>query len=310
MKIALLIPVYNEEESLPLFYDTLQKFSFPQKENVELHYLFVNDGSQDKTFSLLKKIAQENPLVHVISFSRNFGKEAAITAGLTAAQNYDAVIIMDVDLQDPPSLIPTFIQKWQEGFEMVYAVRTTRASDPWLKRITANYFYKFYNLLADRPMPPHAGDCRLLSRVVVKSLLQLPERERFMKGLFNWVGFKSTSVPSIRQPRQAGNTKWNYWQLWKFSLQGITAGSTLLLRLWTYVGIIIAIIAVLFACWVALKKIIYGNPVNGYASIMVTILFCSGIQLISLGIIGEYLSRIFMEAKQRPLYLIEEKINL
>ncbi len=309
MNITLLIPVYNEEKMLPLLWQETKKITGGLP-HVNFHWLFVNDGSTDHSLGWLKQLAQQQPCVQLISLSRNFGKEAAVTAGLaTAHSNADAVIIMDADLQDPPFLISEFLNKFQQGFDVVYGVRENRKTDSWLKRTTADLFYKGYNLLSDRAMPAHAGDCRLLSRRAVSALLSLPERERFMKGLFNWIGFKSVAVPFVRQPRPAGHSKWNYWQLWNFALQGITAGSTVLLRLWAYIGFLISLGAVLFAAWVALKKLIYGNPVSGYASLMVAILFCSGIQLISLGIIGEYLSRIFIEAKQRPLYLIDEKIN-
>ena len=258
----------------------------------------------------LKTLAAQHSNVQVVSLSRNFGKEVAVTAGLAELPDTtDGVIIMDVDLQDPVCLITQFIEKFKDGIEMVYGVRNNRQSDGWLKRTTAELFYKTYNWLSSSPMPPNAGDCRLLSRRVVQALRQLPERERFMKGLFNWVGFKSTSVEFTRQKRSAGITKWNYWKLWNFALQGLTAGSTGLLRMWGYLGMFISAIAVCYALWVAFKKICYGNPVSGYPSLMVALLFFSGIQLISLGIIGEYLSRIFMETKQRPLYFIDEKIN-
>lgn len=308
MDITLIIPCYNEEAMLPLFWEQTKQVTDACKD-VHFTWLFVNDGSTDASLAWLKNLAQQNLDVRVVSLSRNFGKEAALTAGLAHLPPTDGVIVMDADLQDPPSLIPEFIKKFQEGYEVVYGVRTSRKTDSWLKRTTAQLFYKGYNCLSDRPMPPHAGDCRLLSRRVVDALLLLPERERFMKGLFNWVGFKSVSVPFERQKRAAGTTKWNYWKLWNFALQGITAGSTVLLRLWAYIGMCISLVAVLFAGWVAFKKIMWGNPVSGYASLMVAVLFCSGVQLISLGIIGEYLSRIFMEVKQRPLYLVDEKIN-
>lgn len=309
MNITLLVPVYNEEKALPLFWQETQKIT-QQCAGVHFSWMFINDGSNDGTLAWLKQLAQQDSQVQIVSLSRNFGKEAAVTAGLALANpQAEGVIIMDADLQDPPTLIPVFIEKLREGFDVVYGVRKDRQTDSWFKRFTANLFYKGYNLLSDRNMPAQAGDCRLLSRKAVAALLTLPERERFMKGLFDWIGFKSIAVPFTRQPRIAGKTKWNYWQLWNFALQGITAGSTRLLRLWTYLGIGISLAAILFAGWVALKKIIYGNPVSGYASLMVAILFCSGIQLISLGILGEYIGRVFVETKQRPLYLIDEKIN-
>ncbi|MDY3910628.1 MAG: glycosyltransferase family 2 protein [Elusimicrobiaceae bacterium] len=308
MKIALIVPAYNEEEALPVFWQAVEPVL--QKENgFRFEYIFVNDGSTDGTLPYLKDLSARNKYVKVISLSRNFGKEAALTAGLNEAVQADAAIVMDADLQDPPELIPAFLEKFKEGYDVVYGTRQNRQTDSWLKRISANAFYKFYNFIATRPMPENAGDCRLISQRVVQALLQLPERERFMKGLFNWVGFKSVSIPFVRQARQAGKTKWNYWRLWNFALEGITASTTIPLRLWTYFGFSVSLFAFLYALWVAAKKIIFGNPVSGYSSLMVAILFFSGVQLISLGVIGEYLGRTFMEVKQRPLYIIDEKIN-
>ncbi|OUO57496.1 glycosyltransferase family 2 protein [Candidatus Avelusimicrobium gallicola] len=308
MKTALLVPVYNEQEVLPLFRQKVQEVAaqLPQE---KFEYIFVNDGSLDGTAELLKEWARQDPAVKVISFSRNFGKEAALTAGLSQAAEADAVIILDADLQDPPELIIPFLQKYKEGFDVVYGQRCDRSQDSFLKRFTAGCFYKCYNAISTRPLPANAGDCRLLSRRAVRAVLALPERERFMKGLFNWVGFPTAAVPFKRQARPAGQTKWNYWRLWNFALEGLTASSTVPLRLWTYFGFAVSGFAFLYALWVAFQKIVYGNPVSGYASLMVAILFFSGVQLISLGVIGEYLGRIFIEVKQRPLYIIDEKIN-
>ena len=308
MKTALLVPVYNEQEVLPLFWDAVQQVlkQLPQE---SFEYVFVNDGSSDGTAELLKAWARQNPAVKVISLSRNFGKEAALTAGLVQAAKADAVIILDADLQDPPELIIPFLQKYKEGFDVVYGQRCDRSQDSFLKRFTAGCFYKCYNAISTRPLPANAGDCRLLSRRAAQAVLALPERERFMKGLFNWVGFPTAAIPFKRQARKAGQTKWNYWRLWNFALEGLTASSTVPLRLWTYFGFSVSGFAFLYALWITFQKIAYGNPVSGYASLMVAILFFSGVQLISLGIIGEYLGRIFIEAKQRPLYIIDEKIN-
>ena len=308
MKIALLIPVYNEADVLPVLWQQLEK-ALPQEKEITFEYVFVNDGSTDETLSALRALAANHMQVKVVSLSRNFGKEAALTAGLHETCRADATVVLDADLQDPPELIPAFIEKSRQGFDVVYGRRISRKTDSFLKRVTAQGFYACYNRLATRPIPPDAGDFRLMSRRVVQAVLQLPERERFMKGLFNWVGFKTTSVPFERPQRAAGTTKWNYWKLWNFALEGLTASSTLPLRLWTYFGFAVSGFAFLYALWVAAKKIIYGNPVSGYASLMVAILFFSGVQLISLGVIGEYLGRIFKEVKQRPLYLVDEKIN-
>lgn len=308
MKIALLVPMYNEEDSLPLFWEETQTV-LQTLPDAQFEYVFVNDGSTDGTLAQLKELAAKNPNVKVISLARNFGKEAALTAGLLEAAKADAVIVLDADLQDPPSLIPAFVEKFKQGFDVVYGRRESRRKDSFLKRFTARGFYKFHNAIADRPLPEDAGDCRLLSRRAAQAVLQLPERERFMKGLFNWVGFKTAAVPFAREARRAGETKWNYWRLWNFALEGLTASSTLPLRLWTYFGFAVSAFAFLYALWVAVQKIVYGNPVSGYASLMVAILFFSGVQLISLGVIGEYLGRVFMEVKQRPLYVVDEKIN-
>lgn len=308
MKIALLIPVYNEAAVLPILWQRLEEV-LPHTSGTVFEYVFVNDGSTDETLAALRKLAAEHPQAKVVSLSRNFGKEAALTAGLQETAGADATVVLDADLQDPPELIPAFIEKFRQGFDVVYGRRVSRGTDSFLKRVTARGFYICYNRLATRPIPADAGDFRLMSRRVVQAVLQLPERERFMKGLFNWVGFKTASVPFERPPRAAGKTKWNYWKLWNFALEGLTASSTLPLRLWTYFGFAVSGFAFLYALWVAAQKIIYGNPVSGYASLMVAILFFSGVQLISLGVIGEYLGRIFKEVKQRPLYLVEEKIN-
>ena len=306
-EVALLVPLYNEQEVLPLFLQRTDNVLAKMK--IPYEYIFVSDGSTDGSVAWLKAQAQRRPEIKVISLSRNFGKEAALTAGLVHTQA-PAVVCIDADLQDPPELIAEFYQKFQEGYDNVYGQRIDRKADSWLKRITAQNFYKIYNCFASPKMPYDAGDFRLLSRRAVTALTQLPERERFMKGLFAWIGFKSTAVPYRRQPRPAGNTKWTYWKLWNFALNGLTASTTLPLKLCTYLGALVSVLSFLFAAWTAYKKIVFGNPVSGYTSLMVAILFFSGVQLITLGVLGEYVSRIFIEVKQRPAYLIDEKINL
>jgi len=307
MELSAVIPVFNEAAALP----GLRTRLLPALQRCTSQYelIFVNDGSGDDTLPLLKTWAEQDKQIKVISLSRNFGKEAALTAGLTAAQG-QAVVVLDADLQDPPELIPQLWEKFREGYDNVYGVRKDRTADSFFKRVTAGTFYKLYNRLADTPIPYNAGDFRLLSRRAVEAVLALPERERFTKGLFTWVGFKSTAVPFTREKRTAGKTKWNYWKLWNFALGGLTASTTLPLKLWTYFGLCISAASFLFALWTAYKKIMFGNPVSGYTSLMVAILFFSGVQLITLGVIGEYLSRIFNEVKQRPAYFIDEKINL
>ncbi len=306
--VSLLVPMYNEQEALPLFWERTQAVLEKEK-SVKFEYVFVDDGSRDNTPVLLRELAGKYPFVKVVTLSRNFGKEAALTAGLAQAAKRDAVVVLDADLQDPPELIIPFVEKFNEGYDTVYAARQDRSSDSFLKRTTAKSFYKVYNYLADRPIPEDAGDCRLISKRVAEAVLQLPERERFLKGIFSWVGFKTTSVPYVRPERAAGTTKWNYWKLWNFALSGITASGSLPLKLWTYFGFGVSLFAFLYALVIVAKKLFLGNPVSGYSSLMVTILFFSGVQLISLGIIGEYLSRIFVETKARPAYIIKEKIN-
>lgn len=305
-ELSVIVPMYNEQEMVNLFFERVDPVLKQCTKDYE--YIFVNDGSNDKTLEKLKELGARNPCVKTVSLSRNFGKEAAVTAGLEASSG-DAAVIMDADLQDPPELILEFWAKFKEGYENVYGQRTDRSSDSFLKRLTAQSFYKIHNLMAAWPIPYNTGDFRLLSRRAVQAVLSLPERERFMKGLYAWVGYKSAAVPFSRAPRAAGGTKWNYWKLWNFALSGLTASTTLPLKLWTYFGVLVSLAAFLFAGWTAYKKIVWGNPVSGYTSLMVTILFFSGVQLITLGVIGEYLSRIFTEVKKRPAYLVDEKIN-
>lgn len=307
MQLSVVIPVFNENEVLPQLRARLSPVL--DKCTTDYEIIFVNDGSTDNTLPLLKTWAAQDNRIKIISLSRNFGKEAAVTAGLSAATG-QAVIILDADLQDPPEIIPQLWEKFKEGFDNVYGVRQDRSSDSFFKRTTAGTFYKLYNRLADTPIPHNAGDYRLLSRRAADAVLALPERERFMKGLFTWVGYKSVAVPFTREKRAAGKTKWGYWKLWNFALNGLTASTTLPLKLWTYFGLFISCVSFVFALWTAYKKLVFGNPVSGYTSIMVAILFFSGVQLITLGVIGEYLSRIFNEVKQRPAYFIDEKINL
>lgn len=305
-QLAIVVPIYNEQEMIPLF---LQRMEKVLAGHFDYEYVFVNDGSQDQSLALLKERAAQDDRIKVVSLSRNFGKEAAVSAGLsyTSAQ---AVVIMDVDLQDPPELIPVFWEKFEQGYENVYGQRVDRSSDSFFKRVTAQTFYKLYNKMATWPIPYNTGDFRLMSRRAVQAVCALPEKERFMKGLFSWVGYKSIAVPYRREVRAAGKTKWNYWKLWNFALGGLTSATSIPLKLWTYFGLLVSAGAFVFAAWIAYKKWVWGNPVSGYASLMVTILFFSGVQLITLGVIGEYLSRIFVEVKQRPIYLIDETINL
>jgi glycosyltransferase involved in cell wall biosynthesis len=242
----------------------------------------------------------------VINLSRNFGKEIALTAGLDHAAG-QAIIPIDADLQDPPELIGEMIAKWREGYDVVYCTRRSREGETWLKRFTADYFYRIIGHLSQVTIPSNTGDFRLLDRRVVEALKQMPERNRFMKGLFAWVGFKQTALYFDRNPRFRGDTKWNYWKLWNFALDGITSFSLLPLKVWSYVGSIISLLSLLYAIYLVLRTLILGIDLPGYASLMVAILFLGGIQLIGLGVLGEYLGRVYEEVKNRPLYLVRER---
>lgn len=304
MKISLVVPVFNEEDSIPIFYGTIRKF-VPLK-NYDVEIVFINDGSTDSTESLIYSLAESDPLVTALSFTRNFGKEAALMAGLSATTG-DAVIPIDVDLQDPVEVIPKLIEKWQEGADVVLAKRADRSSDSFLKRTTAQMFYKFNNAISGLPIEENVGDFRLLDRVIVDEIKKLPERNLFMKGILSWVGGRVEIVEYSRAKRTAGSSKFNGWKLWNLALEGITSFSTTLLRIWTYIGMIIAAAALLYGGWIAFAKIFYGNPVPGYPSLIVSILFIGGVQLIGIGVLGEYIGRIYMETKQRPRYVLKAR---
>ncbi len=263
----------------------------------------INDGSKDDTLDRLLALHDLDPRVVVIDLSRNFGKEAALTAGLDHALG-DCAIPLDADLQDPPELIPELLAKWKEGYDVVNAVRLTRKGETWLKRATSYAFYRFINRMSEVPIPADTGDFRLLSRPVLDALKMLPERRRFMKGLFAWVGFRTIDVHYHREPRLSGKTTWNYWKLWNFAIEGITSFSRVPLQLAAHLGLAVSILAFLYAAYLIIGTLVYGNPVKGYPSMMVTLLFLGGVQLIALGVIGEYLGRIYEETKGRPVYLI------
>lgn len=265
----------------------------------------VNDGSNDDTLLQLIALHSRDQRIKIIDLSRNFGKEAALTAGLDATLS-DAAIPLDADLQDPPELIPELLAQWRKGFDVVNAVRLSRKGESWLKRASAHVFYRVINRMSEVEIPPDTGDFRLLSRSVLDALQALPERRRFMKGLFAWVGFRSTNIYYHREPRHSGRTTWNYWQLWNFAVEGITSFSQVPLQLAAYLGFLVSLLAFLYAIWLIISTIAYGNPVKGYPSIMVTLLFLSGVQLMALGVIGEYLGRIYEESKQRPVYLVKQ----
>ena len=304
--ISLVVPVFNEAASLPAFMAAVEaRIRVPE---ARLEYIFVNDGSRDATFALLLELAQARNDVTVVNFSRNFGKEAAMTAGLDFAHG-DAVVLMDVDLQDPPELVAAFVEKWREGYDIAYGLRQSRASDTLLKRMTAGAFYAWFNRISDTPIPANVGDFRLLDRRVVAALRQLPERGRFMKGLFAWVGFPSAAVPFERVAREHGKSTWNYWKLWNFALEGMVSFSTAPLKIWSYLGLVLALAAVLYAVFILIKVFLVGIDVPGYASLIVVMLMGTALNLISLGMIGEYVGRLFVETKQRPVYIVEGVYN-
>ncbi len=298
--ISLLVPCYNEDEAIEHFVPAVDA-ALPGH---RLEIIFINDGSSDNTLLKLTEMAQCDERLRVINLSRNFGKEAALTAGLDHAKG-DCIVPIDADLQDPPDVILQFIEQWRNGYDVVVGLRTDRRSDTWHKRGIAQLFYKYFNKVADTEIPPNVGDFRLMDRTVVQAIHQLPERNRFMKGLFAWVGFPTTSIEYSRPVRSAGTTKFNFWRLWNFALDGIVGFSTLPLRIWTYIGTLVAILSLMFATYIAVETLIHGRDVPGYASIMTSVLFLGGIQLITLGVIGEYLARLFEEAKARPIYLVD-----
>ena len=302
-KIAIVIPAYNEEDNVEIAYKRLKEVL--DSTNYDYELIFVDDGSKDNTLSKLLELYEKDKKVKVISLSRNFGKEIALSAGLDYV-DADAVIPFDVDLQDPPEVIPKLIAKFEEGYDVVNAVRSKREGETFLKKFTSKVFYRIINKLTDIEIPQDAGDFRLISKAALNAVKQIRERKRFMKGIFAWVGFKTTSVYYERAPRHAGKTKWNYLKLIDLAIEGITSFSTVPLRLASLLGIIVSLTAFLYAVWITISKILYGNPVKGYPSMMVAILFLGGVQLITIGIIGEYVGRIYEEVKQRPLYIVKK----
>ena len=306
--LSVIVSMYNEEDSLSAFFKGIEKTmaNIPQ---YQYEIVCIDDGSKDKTYELLTKYAKKDNRIKVIKFSRNFGKEYGVMAGLKYCQGRAAIPI-DVDLQDPPELIAEFVKKWEEGYDMVYGIRCDRQSDTFLKRWTAKLFYKTYNLMTRSPIPYNAGDYRLIDRKVINAILSLKERNIFMKGVFGWTGFKSIGIKYARQKRFAGCSKWNYWKLWNFALDGITASTTLPLRIWSYLGTLLSLTGIGYALYIIFRTIMHGTDVPGYASLLVFILVLGGIQMIILGILGEYIGRIFIEVKNRPLYIVDEKVNI
>lgn len=302
MNISLVVPVFNEEDAIPIFYKTVREFEGLKQHEVEI--VFINDGSTDATESIINALAVSDNLVKNLSFTRNFGKEPALFAGLDHASG-EAIIPIDVDLQDPIEVIPHLIEKWQAGADMVLAKRTDRSTDGSLKRKTAEWFYKLHNKISNPKIEENVGDFRLMSREVVENIKRMPERNLFMKGVLSWVGGKTDVVNYARAERVAGDSKFNGWKLWNLALEGITSFSTFPLRMWTYIGLAVATISFIYGAWMIIDTIAFGNPVRGYPSLLVSILFLGGIQLIGIGVLGEYIGRIYVETKQRPKYLLK-----
>ncbi|EEM7368124.1 glycosyltransferase [Salmonella enterica] len=304
MKISLVVPVFNEEDAIPIFYKTVREFEGLQQHEVEI--VFINDGSSDSTEAIINALAVSDNLVVPLSFTRNFGKEPALFAGLDNATG-EAIIPIDVDLQDPIEVIPHLIDKWKAGADMVLAKRTDRSTDGRLKRKSAEWFYKLHNKISNPKIEENVGDFRLMSREVVENIKQLPERNLFMKGVLSWVGGKIDVVEYARAERVAGDSKFNGWKLWNLALEGITSFSTFPLRMWTYIGLFVAGLSFMYGAWMIFDTVIFGNPVRGYPSILVSILFLGGVQLIGIGVLGEYIGRIYIETKQRPKYIIKNE---
>ncbi|OAT40217.1 polymyxin resistance glycosyltransferase [Hafnia paralvei ATCC 29927] len=302
MKISLVVPVFNEEDTIPIFYKAVREYD-PLKE-YEVEIVFINDGSKDSTENIINALAISDELVKPLSFTRNFGKEPALFAGLDHATG-DAVIPIDVDLQDPIDVIPRLIEKWKNGADMVLAKRTDRSTDGHLKRKSAEMFYKLHNKISTPKIEENVGDFRLMSRETVENIKQLPERNLFMKGVLSWVGGKTEVVEYSRAERCAGESKFNGWKLWNLALEGITSFSTFPLRMWTYIGLGVSAFAFIYAAWMIIDKLIWGNPVPGYPSLMTAILFLGGVQLIGIGVLGEYIGRIYVEVKKRPRYILK-----
>ena len=305
--VSLLAPMYNEEEALTEFFPAVNQVL----EEIGINYeiVCVNDGSTDNTLSLLEELAKDDPRIKVVSFSRNFGKEPAMTAALDYATG-DAVIPIDADLQDPPEVMEEMIKLWlEDGYDVVNARRASRKSDSLAKRTSAGWFYKIFNQISEYPIPENVGDYRLMDRRVVDVIKVLPEKDRFMKGIYAWAGFKTATIEFVRTERVSGQTSFNYWKLWNFALTGITSFTTIPIRIGTYLGLLISTLSFIYAFITIFKTLILGVDVPGFASILVAVLFLGGIQLFFLGMLGEYIGRIYKEVKNRPIYVVDKAIG-
>ena len=301
MKVSIVVPFFNESEGVLSLFERL----LPILESMDCQWeiICVNDGSRDNTLFELLSVRQGDSRIVVVDLSRNFGKEAALTAGLDHASG-DVIIPLDADLQDPPEIIPLMVDKWKEGYDVVNAVRLFREGETWLKKFSAYSFYRLINRFSTTEIPPDVGDFRLISRPVLEAIKSLPERRRFMKGIFAWVGFRTTTIPYTRESRFSGKTKWNYWKLWNFALEGITSFSQVPLQLSSYIGFLVSLGAFFYGIFLLIRTLFFGNDVKGYPSLIIIMLFLGGVQLMVLGVIGEYLGRTYEETKQRPLYLV------
>lgn len=302
MKVSLVVPVFNEEEAIPIFYSKVREVLADHC--VEI--VFVNDGSRDSTERVINALSISDELVKSISFTRNFGKEPALFAGLEYSTG-DVVVPIDVDLQDPIEIIPELIMRWESGADVVLAKRVDRSTDGHMKRKTAEWFYRLHNKISSPKIEENVGDFRLMSRETVEHIKLLPERNLFMKGILSWVGGKVDIIHYTRAERVAGVTKFNGWKLWNLALEGITSFSTFPLRIWTYIGLSVSALSFFYAAWMVIDKLVWGNPVPGYASLMTAILFLGGVQLVGIGVLGEYIGRIYIETKQRPKYILKGK---
>jgi glycosyltransferase involved in cell wall biosynthesis len=305
-RVTLVVPVFNEQDSIGVFLERATAVIEANRGRVRFDILFVNDGSRDATERVVLAAAAGRDDVSLVNLSRNFGKEAALVAGLNHATG-DAVIPLDVDLQDPPEVIGAMLDKWRAGAKVVNARRTRRDADTWLKATSANAFYRVFNALAEQPIPRDVGDFRLMDREVVRVITQLGERSRCNKALFSWVGFETAEVTYDRPARAAGESQWNYWKLTKLALDAIFSSSTVPLRIWTYVGMGMALISLIYSLYLFVNTLVFGIDVPGYASTVILILVFGGLNMFALGIIGEYVGRIYTEVRQRPLYVVRSE---
>lgn len=311
IELSIIVPCCNESEVVEKFFSAMVgNNGILNNLGLNCELVFINDGSKDNTLELLKAQKEiysnkSNLDIKIVNLSRNFGKEAAMSAGFSVASG-EAIVPMDVDLQDPPELIAKFVELWRQGYDVVLAKRNDRQEDSFAKRFSSSLFYKLNNKISDVKLPDNVGDFRLFTRKVLNAINSLPENQRFMKGIFAWVGFRSITIEYKRPQRIAGSSKFNSWKLWNFALQGITGFGTLPLRIWTYIGFIVSIFAFIYASFLILRTLIMGVDLPGYASLVVIILFLGGLQLIGIGILGEYVGRIYMESKRRPPFIIDE----